>query len=162
MANHSGLLDADSDLAEEHEFERPVGQRADSTYQIGAKRTFRSSPTRSWELLASRAGAEAWLGDVPDAWWHGSHGGPGAGDILTTPGGERYEVRSVSTGRRIRLRALGPGAPLTTIQLTITGESGRTSIGLHQEGLPQLEMREPMREHWKRALDRIGALLDEE
>jgi uncharacterized protein YndB with AHSA1/START domain len=143
--------------------ERPVGQVQDGTFEIGARRTFRSSPSRAWELIATREGAEAWLGDAPTEWWHGAAGGgPEAGDILVTQAGEEYEVRSIAPGTRIRLRTLGPLLPRTTIQLTVVPDRGRSVIALHQEGMPDGDMREPMREHWQRALDRIATLLDED
>lgn len=176
--DHKGivqLLDADGELEsgwwqqqvtvgyeQDHLGRRRPGQAADGSFQVGVRRTFRSSPARTWDLVASPGGASAWLGEAPDRWWHGTQGGPGRGDVLEAPGGEGYEVRSVAPGTRIRLATLGPALPRTTIQLTISGERGRTVVGLHQEGIPVESMREEMREHWKRALDRIGDLLDGE
>lgn len=145
---------------EQHIGRRRPGEAADGTFQVGAQRTYRSTPARAWNLIASPDGARAWLGDAPDEWWHGTFGGPERGDVLETKGGERYRVSGAVPETRIRLRTLGPALPETTIQLTLSGERGRTVVGLHQEGLPEEAMREPMREHWKRALDRIGELLD--
>jgi hypothetical protein len=143
--------------------ERQPGQAQDGTFAVGARRTFRSSPVRTWALIASREGAEAWLGDAPTEWWHGLHdGGPIPDEVLETQAGERYEVRSVTIGTRIRLRTLGPRLPRTTIQLTVIAVRGRSVVALPQEGLREQDMREPMREHWTRALDRIGELLDGE
>jgi uncharacterized protein YndB with AHSA1/START domain len=167
------LLDVEGDLPstwwrqlvtrgfEQHLGRSVPGEASDGTFAIGARRTFRSSPMRAWSLVASADGAAAWLGAAPNEWWHGELGGPERGDVLEAPGGERYEVRSVVPGTRIRLRTLGPLQPVTTIQLTISGERGRTVVGLHQEGLADEDLREPQREHWKRALDRIATLLDE-
>jgi uncharacterized protein YndB with AHSA1/START domain len=143
--------------------ERRPGEAQDGTFAVGARRTFRSSPARAWEFIATREGAEAWLGDAPTEWWHGSGGGgPEAGDILVTQAGEEYEVRSITPGSRIRLKTLGPLLPRTTIQLTVVPDRGRSVIALHQEGMPDGDMREPMRDHWSRALDRIGTLLAED
>jgi hypothetical protein len=148
---------------EQHIGRRVDGQVADGTFEVGVRRTFRSSPMRTWNLLASAGGAAAWLGDAPSEWWHGTHpGGPERGDVLETAGGEQYEVRSVTQGTRMRLRTLGPLLPRTTIQLTISGERGRTVVGLHQEGIAEEHLREQQREHWTRAMDRIATLLDSE
>lgn len=146
---------------EQHIGRRRPGEAQDGTFQVGSRRTFRSSPLRTWELLTTPEGAAAWLGDAPQPWWDGHAGGPEKGDVLETPGGERYEVRSYADGTRMRLRTLGPLLPRTTVQLTVMGERGRTVVNLHQEGIPDEPMRDAMREQWKRALDRIGELLDE-
>lgn len=167
------LLDEDGELAsgwwrqsvtvafEQHIGRRVPGAAQDGTFDVTARRTFRSTPARAWQLLASPDGASAWLGDVPSDWFSGEWG-PEVGEVLETPGGERYEVRSCKPGARIRLRTLGPALPRTTILLSLAADRGRTVVSLSQEGLPEQDMREPMREHWKRALDRIGELLDGE
>ncbi|MCW2960882.1 MAG: hypothetical protein JWM90_1269 [Thermoleophilia bacterium] len=149
---------------ERHIGRRVTGETADGTFQIGTRRTFRSSPTRVWDRIASVEGAEAWLGEAPNEWWHGMHeGGPAAGDVLDMPSREQFEVRSYEAGSHIRLRTLGPRLPEgSTIQLTVSGEGGRAVVGLHQERIPHEPQREQMRTHWKAALDRIQALLGEE
>lgn len=141
--------------------DRLAGMVADGTFQIGARRTYRSNGARAWGLLGSPAGAEAWLGARPQGEWFSAHGGPARGEVIELVNGDRFEVRSQSPGTRIRLRALGPGTvPGSTVQLTVTGERGRTVVGLHQEGMPDEAMREPARQRWQLALDRIGELLD--
>ncbi|MCW2956070.1 MAG: hypothetical protein JWO69_939 [Thermoleophilia bacterium] len=149
---------------EQHIGRRVPGMTADGTFQVGARRTFRSSPSRVWNRIASPEGAAAWLGETPNEWWHGTfEGGPERGDVLDAPSREQFEVRSYASGSRIRLRVLGPHLPEgSTIQLSVTGEGGRAVVGLHHEGIPDEQVRVQMREHWKRALDRIEALLDED
>lgn len=142
---------------------RGADETRDGRSAVNTRRTFRSSATRAWQLIATPEGAEAWLGAAPTEWWHAaSIGGPVAGDILVTQAGEEYEVRDIVPGARITLKTLGPLLPRTTIELEVIPDRGRSVIALQQEGMPDGEMREPIRAHWDRALDRIGALLDEE
>ncbi|MEO6867355.1 MAG: hypothetical protein ABI200_04980 [Gaiellales bacterium] len=147
-------------------FEQHIGRpglapTAAGRFHVSAERPFRSSPARAWHLLASSEGATAWLGDTPSEWWHGDLGGPDRDDVLETAGGEQYEVRSFVAGSHIRLRTLGPRLPDTTIQLTIIPDRGRAIVGLDQQRISDPQMREQMREHWERALDRIELLLDD-
>jgi uncharacterized protein YndB with AHSA1/START domain len=130
---------------------------------LDVHRTFRSSPTRVWDRIASPAGAATWLGEEPNDWWYGTHaGGPEVGDVLDLPSREEFEVHEIEPGSRIRLRALGPHlAAGSTIQLTITGSSGRAVVELDHDGLVDPQLRAGMREHWERVLGRIGELLDE-
>jgi len=136
-------------------------ETTDRTEDVGASRTFRSTPSRAWQLLASDEGAAAWLGDTPTDWFDGSDG-PAEGVVIETPGGERYEVCDVEIGERIQLRTLGPLQPRTLIELSLDADRGRTVVALQQDGIPDEATRAEMREHWKRALDRIGVLLDGE
>lgn len=126
---------------------------------VRIERTYRSTPARSWQLLASPEGAAAWLGEPPTPWWHGSVEGPGAGELLETATGERFEVSSVEPGERIRLRALGPVLPESTIELSLSPDRGRTVIVLRHEGIMLEALAEQLHEHWCRALDRIDDLL---
>jgi len=150
------MIDISDDLG------APIELALARTAHVHVSRTFRSSPTRSWALLASDAGATAWLGDAPGEWWHDGMGGPDVDDVLETAGGERYEVREIERGTLIRLRTLGPALAGTTIQLRIDGEQGRTVIDLDQDGIADERVAEGMRAHWTRAFDRIATLLDDD
>ena len=133
--------------------------------QVDASGSFRSSASRAWDLLATPAGAEAWLGARPDLWWHGSLDVPVQGSVVHLGDGATLEVCGEDAGGGLmRLRVLEGHRELvagSTVQLTVTAEAGRTVVDLHQEDLPDETWREPMQERWRAALDRIGVLLDE-
>ncbi|MCW2927742.1 MAG: hypothetical protein JWM86_1710 [Thermoleophilia bacterium] len=147
---------------EQHIGRRRPGMTEDGTFEVGVERAFRSSPSRVWALLASEAGAAAWLGEPPSPWWRGNDGGPEVGDELVGTSGERFEVLEFLDDEAIRLRARGPALPESVLELRLQADRGRSTVVLRQDGFRQGELREDMREHWTRALERIAELLDED
>lgn len=132
---------------------RIVGETADVGFQVGVQRSVAATVTEVWELITSRP--ELWLGE---------------GASVTFDKGERYavlpghgapgvsgEVRVVKPGDRLRMTWQPQGWPApATLQLALSASgSGKTAIHAHLEKLPDADVREAMRKHWREALERI-------
>jgi uncharacterized protein YndB with AHSA1/START domain len=135
------------------EFEKSIGRREvgsteDADFQVGVRRTLDVGVDEAWALVTSPAGMREWLGvDGPL---------PGTvGEAIDDPTGGSYELRSIETGKRIRLRHHEHDGGQSTIQLTLTEKPSGTTISFHHENLPHAEAREAKREHWKAIGDKI-------
>jgi len=129
---------------------RTVGQTADAGFQIGVQRTLPVRAEDAWALLTTGGWRDVWLGVV---------------DTLPLEKGARYEttarvrgeVRSVATGRRLRLtwQPADWESP-STLQLYIEAKGDRTAIRVHHERLASEAARVEMRRHWGAILDELG------
>jgi uncharacterized protein YndB with AHSA1/START domain len=136
-----------------NEFEKSIGRRevgstADADFQVGVQRTLDLGVDDAWALVTSPAGMRQWLGvdgPLPKA----------VGESIDDPTGGSYELRSIETGRRIRLRHHEHDGEQSTIQLTLTEKPTGTTIGFHHDNLPHAEAREEKREHWKTIADKL-------
>jgi uncharacterized protein YndB with AHSA1/START domain len=130
---------------------RLLGETRDAGFQVGVQRSVPARRAEVWELLTSRP--ELWLGE----------------GAVRIEEGERYdvtgasgEIRVVRPGERLRLtwQPNGWAAP-ATLQVTLAeSASGRTTIHVHLEKLPNGEARQSMRAHWREALGRLAAACD--
>jgi len=134
---------------------RVEGQTADAGFQVGVRRSVDGNALQAWELITSRP--ELWLGE-------GASIGFVSGERYEVPPsgaspGASGEVRVVKPGERLRMTWQPEGSPWpATLQLTLVESgSGKTSIGVHLEKLPDPDAREAMRERWRAALERLVA-----
>ena len=118
---------------------RAVGQTADAGFQIGIQRTLPVTAEEAWAALTRGAWRDLWLGRLDDLRLE-----KGAG--YETADGVRGEVRSVATGRRLRLtwQPADWESP-STLQLYLVAKGDRTSIRIHHERLASERAREEMR-----------------
>lgn len=136
---------------------REVGETAGAGYQIGVQRTFPVARGRLWEVVTSREGLAAWLGETGSL-------ALDPGETYETADGTRGEIRTVREGERVRLtwQPADRESP-TTLQLTLStpadGE-GKTVLRIHHEHLEDSTDRERMREHWQRGFERLTELLE--
>lgn len=130
---------------------RAVGETADAGYEVGVRRTVSAARDEVWEILVARP--DLWLGVGADV--DVERTGPysvaaGRADLLAATG----DVRVVRPGHRVRMtwRPEGWAAP-ATVQLTLSASlSGKTTIGVHLEKLPDAPAREAMRSYWRAVL----------
>lgn len=133
---------------------RVLGQTAYAGFELGVQRTVAMTPTAAWELVTSRP--ELWLGAGASVRFEegARYDVPGSDDAAGATG----EVRVVRTKQRVRMtwHPAGWAAP-ATLQLTLEpSQSGKTTIHVHLEKLPDADAREAMRTRWREALDRIA------
>lgn len=136
---------------------RAVGETAGG-FEVGVRRTVPGTPARVWSLLAAHP--ELWLGD---------------GAALALEPGERYEVpsraegsgasgevRVVRPGRRVRMTwQPGGWAAPATLEVTLTPVTTGTTVAVQLQKLPDAEAREAVRAHWRAALARVAAAVDD-
>ncbi|MGF7030174.1 uncharacterized protein YndB with AHSA1/START domain [Paenibacillus mucilaginosus] len=133
---------------------RPVGLTAQTGYQIGVRRTVASSPEPLWDLLTSSRGLPLWLGET-DALSLVPRAAYAAGDGLS---GELRVVKPPVQLRMTYLRADWPQPSTLQVRL-LAAAGGRTTLSFHQENLPDLFVREEMRQQWDQAAAGLEALL---
>ncbi|MFD2093735.1 SRPBCC family protein [Blastococcus deserti] len=133
---------------------RVVGQAPDAGRQIGVQRSVSVTPGRLWAVLTTQP--DLWLGpgasvvfepgrayEVPPGQW-----GPGA----------RGEVRVVKPGDRLRMTWQPEGwSEPATLQVALSPAApGRTRVQAHLEHLPDVSVRETVRERLRAALERVA------
>lgn len=137
---------------------REVGETATAGFEIGVQRTLPVGPDELWRLLTSAEGVYVWLGEARGVTFE-------PGEPYRTADGTTGEIRTVSSGERVRLTWQPEGwEKPSTLQLTLTcprNTDERTTLRVHQEKLASGEQREEMGEHWRGVLDRIEALVTE-
>jgi uncharacterized protein YndB with AHSA1/START domain len=133
---------------------RQVGQTQLSGYQIGVRKAFDISAEAAWELILSSKANQIWLGNNEIENFE-------KGNNYVTSEGTTGEIRVIKPNHHIRLswKPKEWDKP-STLQIGVyTTPSGKTTIAIHQEKLKDEAVREHMREHWKKVLDRIEELL---
>jgi uncharacterized protein YndB with AHSA1/START domain len=135
-----------------------VGLTQSAGYEIGARRIMPLTLPAAWDLITSKEGLRAWLGEVRG--WTAAQGGVEAGHHYQTRDGAEGEVRVVNPRENLRLtwRPKDWPAP-SAIQVRVIPSGRKTVISFHQEHLPGAETREQMRARWQKALDDLEALV---
>jgi uncharacterized protein YndB with AHSA1/START domain len=126
---------------------RELGETAVAGFEIGAQKTVSVSKKMVWDLLIGSQGLRLWLGDTPDLKLI-------KGQKYRTAEGISGEFRVVEFVDHLRLTwQPADWAHPSTLQLRVIskGES-KTTIGFHQEKLPDAAAREQMRGRWKKVL----------
>jgi hypothetical protein len=138
--------------------ERPTGLTKDAGWEIGVSRTFRCDLDHAWQVLTSRPGVEAWLGDgavLPHE----------AGATWDAADGSAGEVRSFRPLDRVRLthHAAGAASP-STVQVALSErhakDGPRTVVRFHQDRLTSAADREAQRTHWQAVMDELAGDLE--
>lgn len=128
----------------------PVGETADAGFQVGVQRTVGVGAEAAWAWLVTGPGRDAWLGRTEAFPLE-----PGAS--YRCQDGTEGEIRSVDPGRRLRATWRPPDwASPSTVQITITPKDGRSTVGFHQERLPDAETREAMKARWRAVLAELA------
>lgn len=135
---------------------RVLGETADAGFEVGVQRSLAVGRDEVWEILVARP--DLWLGEGAEV--DLERGGPYVVRDAADDGGAvsaRGDVRVVRPGHRLRMTWQPEGwASPATLQLTLSvAASGRTTLGVHLEKLPDAQAREAMREHWRGVLDRV-------
>lgn len=153
---------------EKHADRRVTGETADGGFQVGVSRTLGASREVLWEAITAPDGLAAWLGDGIEMRFEegagyaaGADSAPGEEEVeqvrRATPA-PHGEVRVVVPEDRVRLTWQPGGWPRpSTLQVRLSeSRSGKTTVTIHHEHLPDLEAREAMRARWKGALSAIA------
>lgn len=133
---------------------RTTGETADGSFEVGVQKSVPVAPKKAWELIVSRDGIRAWLGE-------GARPDPTKGYVFETADGVKGEFRVVKKMSHVRL-TWQPSAwkAHSTLQVRVIPKGpGKSVISFHHEGLPEERDREEMRRHWKEvlaALEEIG------
>ena len=132
-----------------------VGLTQDAGWEIGVSRTVDVPLQRVWDYLTSPDGVRRWLGsglELPAE----------KGTRFRTDDGTHGEVRSYHPTGRLRLTWQPAGWDhSSTVQVTVSDRSGRTSVRFHQEKLADADERSRQREHWIAVMDAVvGDLTD--
>jgi hypothetical protein len=130
---------------------RPIGLTRNTGWQIGARRTHAISSIKLWEHLLSPEGQRIWLGEV--------------GALDFTSGGE-YHLSDGTRGKLTTLRdrshfrltwqPSGWTQP-SVLQIRVVPKGDRSVLALHQEHLPDQQVRQDRREAFLRILDDFEA-----
>lgn len=126
---------------------REEGSTADAGFQVGVRTTLPLDNAEAWTLITAGDAAPLWLND----------------EIPTEPGqtihgadGHDYELRTIRTGERMRLKRTDPKTGESSIvQVTLSPAKTGTTLNFHHEGLRDSEHREEMRSHWRQIADKI-------
>jgi uncharacterized protein YndB with AHSA1/START domain len=129
----------------------PTGLTEGAGWQIGVSRTLPVPLEHVWEWLVGE-GARTWLGGrvrLPTQ----------VGEEVATAAGVG-ELRGFRPLDRVRLTWRPTGWDHeTTVQVAVTGRSGKTTVRFHQERLADAEERERQRAHWRAVMDQVEAAL---
>ncbi len=126
-----------------------IGQTKTVGFQVGVRRTLPISQEKAWELVASAAGLNLWLGENTG--------------IMLQPG-QKYvsqsgtgEIRVVKPLHQLRLTWQKNEWPKpSTVQVrVISKDSNKTTISFHQENLSDQNVREEMKVYWEKVLEAI-------
>ena len=141
------------------EYERARGKRVlggteKAEFQIGVQKSLPLSPEQGWDLITQPEGLALWLGTAPDLRWE-------KGASYATAEGTRGEVRSFTPGRHLRLtwQPRDFQTP-STLQVSLEPSSIKTAVRFHQEKLASAEVREQMRAHWRKVLQKLAELAE--
>ena len=102
-----------------------------------------------WQVLTTRAGAEAFLGSgarlgTKGEPWHSMDGSHGV-------------VRSYHPMQQVRITwHADEHAPATLVDLQLTAEGDGTRMGLRQEHICDVALSQSLQQRWEDALGRIG------
>ena len=126
-----------------------VGLTQDAGWEIGVSRTVDVPLQQVWEYLTSADGIGRWLGgglDLP----------ADKGTRYRTPDGTSGEIRSYHPGGRLRLTwQPADWDHSSTVQVTVSDRTGRTSVRFHQEKLADADERARQRQHWTAVMDAV-------
>jgi uncharacterized protein YndB with AHSA1/START domain len=133
---------------------KPVGLTKNSGFEIGLRKTFPIPPDFAWKFLLSPDGLHLWLGAPSD--FH-----PEKGMEYRTSNGVTGVVNVLNPGVNIRL-TWQPEAwsKPSTLQIRVIPASGKATISIHQENLPDNTAREEMRSHWQGVMEKISQKLN--
>ena len=121
-----------------------TGQTRSVGFEFGLRKTFSIDLRDAWQFLTSPEGIKMWLGDVHDFRLEKGH-------TYQSTDGASGEVRVVNPEVNIRLTWQPGGWPKpSTIQVRVIPAGNKTTIGFHQENLPDAKAREDMRQRWER------------
>ncbi len=134
--------------------QRVTGQTADTGFQIGAQKTFPILPKQAWELITKSKGRNIWLGKISRMSFK-------KGYNYETENGTSGEIRSINTEKLIRLTWKPHNwQKSSTVQIRIIPSGKNTSIRIHQEKLPNAEMRKQMKKHWQEVLQHFQEIVE--
>ena len=139
----------------EGEARSPVGQTAETGFEIGVRRTTPIGHAEAWRLVTSTEGVNLWLGPTSGIaleW----------GAIFHLDDGASGQVRVVTPGSHLRVSwQPGDWPRSSTIQVRVIPSGDRTVIAFHQEHIPNASSREARRSHFRSALDGLQRLVAE-
>jgi uncharacterized protein YndB with AHSA1/START domain len=116
---------------------------------IEVSRVVPHSIDKVWQVLTTRAGAEALLGSGAQIGtkgqpWHSADGSHGV-------------VRSYHPMQQVRLSwHADDQAPATTVDLQLTSEGEGTRLDLRHEHVPDVALSQSLQQRWEDALGQIG------
>lgn len=128
----------------------PTGVTKDAGVQIGVRRTLAAGQAQVWDYLLSPEGLRLWIGERTDF-------EPRKGSSYSSRGGAFGRVTVVEPPRKLRMTWQWPDwdNPSRLQLMALASGAGKTSVGIHQEMLDDVYMREKMRRHWDEVLERL-------
>ncbi|SEW31776.1 Activator of Hsp90 ATPase homolog 1-like protein [Chitinophaga arvensicola] len=130
-----------------------IGPTASQGWETGIRRTFNVAPDQAWELVFTQPILGAWLDNKADIAFE-------KGDTYTTASGITIHVTSVTTGKVIRMKwQQAPDTNISTLQIRVIPNKGKTTIAFHQEWLKDARERTDRNTAWKKVLDTIGEFI---
>lgn len=133
--------------------QQPVGLTRDAGFEMGIRRTLNVSPDEVWRFMFSERGRQIWLGDVvagaflPDSSW-------------VTADGISGQLRVLKPDSHFRMTwQARQWANVSTLQVRVIPNKGRTTLSFHQEKLADAAQREMMLAHWERVLLQLAEAL---
>lgn len=138
-------------------YEQYIGRRipgqASSGFQMGVQTTIPLPALEVWNFIASEEGIALWLGDIVKMDFHEK------GEYLTKEG-VTGKITVIKQASHIRMTwKPDKWREHSVLQVRTTPKGDRTTLGFHQENLPDAFERENMRTRWKEKSRKIAELL---
>lgn len=132
----------------------PTGVTKDAGVQIGVRRTLAAGQARVWDYLLSPEGLRLWVGEGADF-------EPRVGYSYSSRDGAYGRITVAEPPRKLRMTWQQPewDNPSRLQWMVLASGAGKTAVGIHQEMLDDVYMREMMRQHWDAVLAQLKEAL---
>jgi hypothetical protein len=129
--------------------ERPVGQTAQSGFQVGVRKTLPFTADEMWSALLSPEGTSIWLGGQVEIT---------EGASFSLENGTAGAIRVYTPGSHVRLtwQPAGWERP-SVVQVRVIPAKTGTTLSFHQEQLDGPATRAVMKKHWEDVIARLAA-----
>jgi activator of HSP90 ATPase len=125
----------------------------DLGFQVSVRKTFSVSTETMWEFLLSQSGIEVWLGKI------------NIDDLeiqktFISEEGIEGKLTVFIPNCHLRLKWKPKHwQKLSTVELRVTNNKGRSSVVFHQTGFFEIEKIEEMRTYWKSIISNMNEVL---
>ena len=125
----------------------------DLGFQVSVRKTFSVSTETMWEFLLSQSGIEVWLGKI------------NIDDLeiqktFISDEGIEGKLTVFIPNCHLRLKWKPKHwQKLSTVELRVTNNKGRSSVVFHQTGFFEIEKIEEMRTYWKSIISNMNEVL---